>query len=169
MREHVAVRWYMLDVTLAASGVNVPRTRLPRIIVYQSRKCRRLFTTSSGWGDETRSHFPLVATRRTTREKLASNHGRVIARATADRYTHGGGEEIRTHTLHIHTARAHTHHTHQRDIHAFGDRGDKSVAGLRPGEKTSRDVQAIADGDESFPLNGLPRVDLHLFSTEEAG
>lgn len=44
-----------------------------------------------------------------------------------------------------------------------------SAAGLRPGEKNSRDAEAIADGDESFPLNGLPRVDLHLLSTQEAG
>jgi len=44
-----------------------------------------------------------------------------------------------------------------------------SVAGLRPGEKNSRDAEAIADGDESFPLNGLPCVDLHLLSTQEAG
>jgi len=67
-------------------------------------------------------------------------------------------------------ARTHTHNRqHQIDRHTHSDCGDKSVAGLRPGEKTSRDAEAIADGDESFLLNGLPRVDLHLFSSEEAG
>lgn len=38
-----------------------------------------------------------------------------------------------------------------------------------PVKKTRRDAEAIADGDESFSLNGLPCVDLHLLSTQEAG
>lgn len=46
--------------------------------------------------------------------------------------------------------------------------GIKKVPGLRPGEKSRRDAEAIADGDESFPLDGLPRVDLRLLSPQEA-
>lgn len=61
-------------------------------------------------------------------------------------------------------ARTYTHASGQRVRH-----WRSSVAGLRPGEKNSRDAEAIADGDESFPLNGLPCVDLHLLSTQEAG
>lgn len=41
---------------------------------------------------------------------------------------------------------------------------------LGPVEKRLlENAEAIADGDESFSLYGLPRVDMHLFSTEEAG
>lgn len=58
--------------------------------------------------------------------------------------------------------------TENEDTEGFGT-GDKVLPDFGPVKKTRRDAEAIADGDESFPLNGLPCVDLHLLSTQEAG
>lgn len=146
-----------------------------RQISFRSRQCwRTLFTIS---GNERRScllWFSAVVDRRRRRRRRVSRPPRGPQKSHSRLATRDSNSITdQTSRLSIHCQSTAVERW-ERKIGAQTCNGRirhwrLSVAGLGPGEKNSRDAEAIADGDESFSLNGLPCVDLHLLSTQEAG